>query len=87
MSKERPQTETENRESNRVFYLLRDYYSNPEILIIVAPDKKSAIEMLRTQHASENHLAEINNKDVIELDLKSKKLLTLRPPGDRHLIR
>lgn len=70
----------------RVFYVERDFYTNPQVVIIVAKDEVEALELYNQQLESENY-PPVKQDTLEELDLSGTGLKILSPPGDRHLIR
>jgi len=85
MGVERKIKEAEPRNSMKVFILPRDFYSNPQVFVIVARDRKEAERILKEQYKEENN-PDCPLKSLKELDLNKPNLLILEPPGDRHLI-
>lgn len=87
MNKERGKSkEKETAQPNQVFFLERDFYSNPEVIIIVAPNMETATEMLNQKLKGENYPPGTFGK-LQKLDLRANTIKILRPPGDRHLDR
>ncbi len=76
----------EDATANKIFYLERDFYSNPQMLIVIAGNLEEAKEILRIQLESENYKLE-HFDDLKELDISTKGLQIFSPPGDRHMIR
>lgn len=78
--------EKEKRNPNKVFYLERDYYSNPQVVVVTATNKKEATKLLDILLKEENY-SPGNYGKLKELDTSSKKIQIISPPGDRHLVR
>lgn len=72
--------------SNKVFYLERDFYSNPQVVVVVAGDKEEANTILNKQLSEENYPPG-NFGELVELDTSKKGLQVINPPGDRHMVR
>lgn len=70
----------------RTYYLNRDFYSNPQVVVVTADSKEQADKLLNKQLAAENYPPG-NFGDLTELDTTKPGLVILNPPGDRHLIR
>jgi hypothetical protein len=87
MGERQPKTENQEVDStNKVFYLERDFHSNPQIVIVIASSPEEAREMLKTQLESENYKPE-HFGTLKELDTSTKRLQIISPPGDRQMIR
>jgi hypothetical protein len=70
----------------KIFYLERDFYSNPQVIIVIAKNRQEAETLLSAQLAKENNHRSSLGK-LTELDLFHPELLILEPLGDRHLVR
>lgn len=78
--------EAESTTSNKIFYLERDNFSNPEVIIIIAKNIEEATKSLNNMLHEEN-LRPGDCGKLTELDLTTEALIKLNPPGDRHFIR
>lgn len=86
--KERHQKEAEKTEENKVFYLVREHYSKPEVLLFVAPNREYALAMLHDRLSLENNETDHSyDNDLRQLNLERKEITVVSPPGDNHLIR
>ena len=66
---------------NRVFYCERDFYSTPQILLIVAQDESEAYRILNEQQ-TKDHYGGIKLR-LQELNLDRVGISVLEPPGNR----
>ncbi|HUC95297.1 MAG TPA: hypothetical protein VMR19_04860 [Candidatus Saccharimonadales bacterium] len=83
MKHEKLTPEPESTGTNHVFYIERDYYSTPQVLVIIAPDLAEAEKMFSEMLTQENDRRHCYGK-LLELDLSKSGLIKLEPPGDRH---
>jgi hypothetical protein len=72
--------------SKKVFYLKRDFYSIPQVIIITAESREKAEETLAKKLAKE-HYSIADYEKLTELDISKNRLIILEPPGDRHFDR
>jgi hypothetical protein len=70
----------------RTYYLNRDFYSNPQVVVVTAESKEQADKLLNEQLAVENYPPG-NFGELTELDTTRPMLIILNPPGDRHFER
>lgn len=77
--------EAERSEKNRIFYLERDFYSDPQVVIVIAKDIEEATKILNDQLAEE-YYPPGEFGELKELSTTTKGLQIISPPGDRHLI-
>jgi len=66
--------------------MLRDSYSNPQVILVTARGEKEALEALNHQLESE-YDRPTKQSALTKLDLSSPDLIILKPPGDRSLTR
>lgn len=78
------QSEDSSPQRLRAFLMGRDFYSNPQVLIFVAPDEEAAEKLFAEKLRMENYDRE-RYGPLTEIDLTSPSLTILQPPGDRHL--
>ena len=73
---------------NKIFFLVQDYYSNPEVIIAVAESVEEAVSMWPDEHEWSAHSRVIKHVQLDkfhEIDLTVKDFFILRPPGNRDL--
>ena len=70
----------------RTYYLKRDFYSDPQVVVVSAENKVQADKLLNEQLAAENYPPG-NFGQLTELDTTKPNLVILTPPGDRHFER
>jgi hypothetical protein len=70
----------------RTFYLERDFYSDPQVVVVTAENRKEADKLLNEQLKKEN-CPPGQSGELKELDTTKPGLVILSPPGDRHLER
>ena len=71
-------------EGLRTFYLERDFYSTPEVVLIVAESEEAATALMNQQLDEENY-EHGRFGPLKELGTETQSITILRPPGDRHL--
>jgi len=85
------ETEPSNNETEpisrlKAFYLERDFYSNPQVLLIFAANLQEATDLLDAQLVQENcppgHFGVLK-----ELNINRKGITIFKPPGDSHFNR
>lgn len=70
----------------KVFFLERNFYSNPQVLIITAESREDADRQLAEQLKAENYRP--NQFGALqELDLSKRQMVIISPPGNRDLLR
>ena len=86
MEREPKRSSEKKQTGNRVFFVERSRYSEPQVIVIVAANLKEANEVWGKMLEEENNLPEDFDK-LKELNLNKHQILMLTPPGDRHLER
>jgi len=77
---------TEKASAMRVFYLGRDFYSRPQVVLIAGRDKQEALSLFNQLLKLENN-PPVNEEVLGELDLSKSSLKIIEPPGNSHLDR
>jgi hypothetical protein len=70
----------------RVFFLERNFYSNPQVILITAESREDANGQLAQQLKAENYGPE-HFGALQELDLPMRQMVIISPPGNRDLLR
>lgn len=64
----------------KIFYLTRDFYGTPQIILVAAPDKQTADRLFEEQLKSENNPYDEEAKEL-DITVQSLTIISL-PPGD-----
>ncbi len=71
-------------EGLKVYYLERDFYSNPQVVLVIAENESAATDRMNKQLDGENY-EHGRFGPLKELDTTTQTLIILSPPGDRNL--
>lgn len=68
----------------RVFYTERNFYSNPQVILVVAPNEVEAQAILDGQNQKDGW-GGISGRKLKELNSISPSVTIVEPPGDRNM--